>query len=298
MMTGSRLWSGSEQAFTAEVSQALIGCLANVDNGEEQFSALAREALDDSGCEIIELERTFWVEQFLCVLPRLLFDQLQKAARDSDSSVRDLVGQILDQRVENRAAGAYTVATPRQFREDVITLLQRLDEEARSKRLPPYVPRGADVSSLARSVRVRLGVRSDLCTDEPTGAAVGRAYRLPVERAENREPARPWSEVAAENRRLVVLADPGLGKSWLIRTETHRLCQQALRRAMRGDDVDTLLIPVPMRCDQLAASGEHGLAQAAADYLATQRMLPAMLCLWSACVDGGRRNRAAPRCPG
>lgn len=268
----ARIW---ERAFTGEVSQALIRCLASMDDeGQREFSALAGQALHDSGCDAADLNRTFWAEQFLCMLPRLLFERLKMTARDADSPVRNLVGHLLDQRAEARAASVQVMAaTPRQFREDLIALLRRLSEDARTGRLPPYLPCGADVSMLTRTVRVRRGLRTSLRQEVPAEETAGSAYRLPVERAEDSEPARPWPEVAAENRRLVVLADPGLGKSWLIRTETHRLCQQALAAVERGDDVDAL-IPVPVRCDQLVAGGGQTLAQAAAEYLVAQQLVP------------------------
>jgi len=180
-----------EPAFTRDVLQALIRCLANVNDGEREFVAVARQALHDSGCDVVSLDRVFWVEQFLCVLPRLLFEQLQTAALDSDSAVRELVGHLLDQRAEARAAHTQIVAaTPRQFREDMIELLHRLDEEARTGRLPPYLPRGADVSRLASTVRVRRGVRIGLLPEAPAKTAAEQAYRLPVERAAANEPAR------------------------------------------------------------------------------------------------------------
>ena len=73
--------------------------------------------------------------------------------------MRELVDHVLRQRAEARASGVEP-ATPREFREDVIALLRRLDEEARTGRLPPYLPPGADVTALARTVRVRLEVRT------------------------------------------------------------------------------------------------------------------------------------------
>jgi hypothetical protein len=253
-----------EPAFTTEVLRALIGCLARPTDAQSEFSGLALRALGDSGCDVMELERAFWVEQFLSVLPRLLFEQLKVAALGSDSAVRDLVGHLLEQRAESRATNAHAAAaTPRQFREDVTKLLHFLDEDARTGRLPPYLPRGADVSKLACTVRVRRGVRTSLRAEEPAEMTTGRAYRLPVERAEDAqdsEPAKPWPAVAAVNRRLVVLADPGLGKSWLMRTETHRLSRQAIDAVARREDVGALLIPVPVRCDELLASGGQSAA--------------------------------------
>ena len=86
-------------AFTTDVSQALIGSLAHVREGSNEFAALASQALLDSGCDVAELERTFWVEQFLYVLPQLLFEQLEIAASASES-VRQLVGYLLVARAE------------------------------------------------------------------------------------------------------------------------------------------------------------------------------------------------------
>jgi HEAT repeat protein len=264
-----------EQAFTTDVLQALVRCLANVNDGEREFAAVAVQALRDSGCDVMALDRVFWVAQFLCVLPRLLFDQLQTAALESNSAARDLVGHLLDQRAEARATRAQIVsATPRQFRDDTVALLHRLDEEARTGRLPPYLPRGADVSRLACTVRVRPGVRIGLHPEASAEAASEQAYQLPVERAAKSESAAPWPEVATGKPRVVVLGDPGLGKSWLIRTETHRLCRQALTTIERGDDVGALLIPLPVRCDQLVACDGESLAEAATGYLVAQRLVP------------------------
>ena len=136
------------------------------------------------------------------------------------------------------------------------------------------------MSALARTVRVRRGVRDDLGQEKLIRGAIreniegGRKdYRLPVERGEGSEPARSWPGVGGKYPRLIVLADPGLGKSWLIRMETRRLCRDALFRHSQGDDIATLPIPVPVRCDQLVGK-EGSLAEAAAGYLVAQKLLP------------------------
>ena len=99
-------------------------------------------------------------------------------------------------------------------------------------------------------------------------------------------------EIAATKRLLVVLGDPGLGKSWLIRTETHRLCQQALAAVERGDDIGGLADPLPVRCDQLvAAMGEPWPRRQLGTWRASGwcRHGPAR----SACADRCWRNHAA-----
>jgi predicted NACHT family NTPase len=156
------------------------------------------------------------------------------------------------------------------LRRDLITLLRGLDRQARTRRLPPYLPPGADVTALSRTVRVQLGIRGNPAG--PLGGQTGGSvYRLPVDRPLGSGRPRPWPEVAGEHRRLVVLADPGLGKSWLIRTETYRLCQDALARLAEGPG--PVVIPVPLRCDQLAAAAGPDLAGKAAGYLAAQGLL-------------------------
>lgn len=263
------IWTG---AFTVEVREALLRCLASADGGQTQFSVVATQALRESGCDVAELERVFWVDQFLSSFPSLLFAALKKSALSSGSHTRELIGHLLDQREDSRASAAdVEEATPRQFREDVINLLQRLDAQACKEGLPAYLPHDADVRVLAHTVRVTEGVRTQL---RPDRLGESTAYQLPVERAADRKSPRSWPLVEAENRRLIVLGDPGLGKSWLIRTETHRLCRLALASIQHSADVSAVLIPIPLRCDQLVASGGQQLARAAATYMVDQGLLP------------------------
>jgi HEAT repeat protein len=261
-------------AFTAEALQQLVMCLADP-SGEaaRHFADVAKQVLAGSGCDLGELGRALWVEEFLAVLPRQVFEALSAAAV-RDSAVRELVAHVLRQRADARASVGEP-ATPGELHSDLITLLRGLDERMRTGRLPRYLPAGADVTALSRAVRVRLQVRTALA-DVPGGAAPGgqsggSVYRLPVERSQDSEPPRPWPQIAGEHRRLVVLADPGLGKSWLVRTETHRLCKEALARLAAGPA--PVVIPVPLRCDQLAAAVGPDLAGKAAGYLVGQGLL-------------------------
>jgi hypothetical protein len=57
-------------AFAPEVAQALVACLADAGgDGQRRFAGVAVGALGRSGCDLAELERTCWVEQFVWVLP-------------------------------------------------------------------------------------------------------------------------------------------------------------------------------------------------------------------------------------
>lgn len=267
----ARMENAWHPVFTAkEVSQQLVASLADPwGDAGRRFADAARQALADSGSDIEALKRTLWVEQFLAALPRCLWEKLSTAAA-GEPAVRGLVDQVLSQRAEARASGVEP-ATPAELRSDLIKLLDGLDEQARAGRLPPYLPAGTDATELSRTARVRPQVRTGPSGDEPGGQTDDGVYRLPVDRLHDSEPPRPWPQVAAEYRRLVVLADPGLGKSWLVRTETHRLCGEALDHLPPAPG--PAAIPVPLRCDQLAAAAGRDLADRAAGFLVAQGLL-------------------------
>jgi HEAT repeat protein len=262
-------------AFTPVVSAALVACLADPSKASaDRFAELARQALVDSGCDLAVLGRTFWVDEFVAALPRRLFSSLSRASLHDDG-VRGLVDHLLRQRGDARARED-DAASPREFQRDLIALLRGLDAWARTGRLPTYLPAGADAIRLSRTISVRQGIRPGLAGDpamEVSGYKdMGGMYLLPTEHLQGN--GRPWSwpEVASQHRRLVVLGDPGMGKSWLIRTETHRLCGAGLARA--AADPSGVIIPIPLRCDQLVGAPGQDLADKTAGYLVAQGLLP------------------------
>jgi HEAT repeat protein len=263
-------------AFNPPVSSVLVDCLADPSSASvDRFARLARTALVDAGCDIAALERTFWVEEFLAALPRRLFSSLSEASL-RDSSLRSLVDHLLRQRGDARASEG-AVASPGEFRRDVIALSHRLDTVACTERLPAYLPTDMDVPTLSRPVRVRQGIRNDPARNRTSiysrnDDLGGGSYHLLAESSQTAGPLLLWPEAAAKYRRLVVLGDPGMGKSWLIRTETHRLAREAL--ASSQSDLRGGLIPVPMRCDQLADASGQDLADKVAGYLVAQDLLP------------------------
>ncbi len=175
-----------------------------------------------------------------------------------DQGVRAILDQL---------DGPSVTATAAEFAGDVRAFLRGLAEQAAHGRLPSYLGRHADVLGLTREVRVRAGIRRG----GGGPVADGRAYALAADRDQRECPPQPWPKFAAEHNRVVMLADPGLGKSWLIRTETHRLATAALAQA--DGDLAGLIIPIPLRCDQLAAAEGPDLPTRAASHLAAQGLL-------------------------
>jgi predicted NACHT family NTPase len=144
--------------------------------------------------------------------------------------------------------------------------------QAENGRLPSYLGGSRDVTSLSRDVLVRPGVRGSKPGQDPESRG-HQPYALAADR-DRRAAAKPelWLEAAANHDRLIVLADPGLGKSWLIRSETRRLARAALSDL--ADSGRAVIVPVPLRCDQLAAGEGPDLPSRAAAFLTAQGLLP------------------------
>jgi HEAT repeat protein len=262
----ARMW---RPAFTTTVLTALTRCLAAPSSATtDHFSRLAQDALAESGCDLEVLGQAFWVEEFLALLPRLLLQGMRTAALQ-DPTVDRLVRQLLAQRADDQASGPEP-ATPSEFRADLIALADGLIAQARADRLPKYIPHGTDLGALTRTVRVRAGLRArDTDIYKPQSNI---RYGLAAEQAPEVGVSLSWLEMAARCRRLVVLGDPGLGKSWLIRAEALRLAQAA-RAAVESRLGIAVPVPLPLRCDQLDAAEGGDLADKVTRHFATQGLL-------------------------
>jgi HEAT repeat protein len=270
----SEMAGALRSAFTTEVSAALVACLADPSpQASDRFAELALAALQDAGVDAKVADQGLWLEEFLVLLPRWLFDGLSGAAV-ADPAVRDLVGQLLAQRAEGRAAGQLP-ASPAEFRSDLIGMLTAVERRARAGRLPAYLPTGTDVVAVTRTVKVQEGLRAGHADRRPDDPAGGRDwYAVAGDRGGDSDRPLPWPQVMAAHQRLVVLGDPGLGKSWLIRTETLRLAKAA-RTALTESPRADVFVPVALRCDQLDAAPGTNLAAKAAAHLAGQGLLAA-----------------------
>lgn len=106
-----------------------------------------------------------------------------------------------------------------------------MDEDAIRRGVPERLVPGSDVLRMSRAVRLLGRVRRPQAdsAEETEPARRERAYVLAADRdAEGGAPPQPWEQVAAGHN-WVVVGDPGMGKSWLIRAETHWLAIVARR---------------------------------------------------------------------
>ncbi|MCM4079265.1 HEAT repeat domain-containing protein [Paractinoplanes hotanensis] len=253
-------------AFTADVVAQLMAVIVEPsDESRRRFGEVIREALEGAGCDLGTLERTISVDEFAHEFPAALWRELKLAAL-TQAELRDLVQLLFAQRTEHRASG-HAPAGPRDYQRDLAAYLQAVLTEAREA-LPEFLTPGR-AANLDQRVRVRVESRmSDRNTDSGD-ERTDRTYQPPVEfaglPAAAADQQQPWEELRESAHRIVVLADPGLGKSWLVRTETIRLALVALDSI---DEGRTAVLPVPLRAEQLTTVGGRSLGEVVVQHLA------------------------------
>ena len=228
----------------------------------------------------------------------IAFDEIRRRA-ETDPAARKVVDALglpeVDQLpIAGHLAG--TVTRPlagTQLRDELRGYLDRLEQQ-QHRRLPGYLPANFNLSLLSQRVRARPGVRVD-----PGAPASGRPADVyapagAFEGSDQRDATAPddkvgeWADVAQQHARIVALAHPGMGKSWLVRTETARLAQQARNGLEAGDPVEQLPIPFALRVDELASlldqngrsSGAARLAAAVTQDATRRHELSARLAVW------------------
>jgi HEAT repeat protein len=258
-----------ERAFTPKVCARLLGILSGTSPIAE-FHATALEALRDAGADASEFAPVIDVDEFLYALPRRLFYGLRDASVAPESPVRDLVSVLLQNAIASAVEAELRSASPREFADDLRALLMTLESQALREDLPRYVPPGVDLADLTTTIRVRPGIRAEA---RHRDAANPDPYALPADQFIERQVV-SWQDIADHEDRVVILGDPGMGKSWLIRWETARLAHRALDGLAAGLSTDSAVIPLPIRADVLAASEEMSLANAACGHLVSRYEVP------------------------
>lgn len=266
-------------AFTSELIRRLL-----VEHSPDQL----RQELTGRGMDLRQLEELLDVDLFLSSVQRLLRAGLTRAAYE-DETLRTLV--ILDdlQHLKKVAQGP-SPATDDHLRRVLPILLQEIEDDAARENLPSYLPPDSDLSRLNRDVRIRPDIRRP--TDEPTDRAELQALdarRLSQQSGLGREaPVQPWKDFAAANRRVMLLADPGLGKSWLVRAECARLASEARAALLAGADPTRVAIPVMARCDEVVRADGRTLGAALAEIIGRRHRLdPAVVSWLSGRIDDG-----------
>ncbi|BAY46069.1 hypothetical protein SAMD00079811_36760 [Scytonema sp. HK-05] len=85
-------------------------------------------------------------------------------------------------------------------------------------------------------------------------ADLKRAYALKSGDNESPQEQVNWKTAKAQHKNIIVLADPGMGKSTLLRLEALSTAQQARQEIENGQELDVVVFPLYLRLSDLADS--------------------------------------------
>jgi HEAT repeat protein len=214
--------------------------------------------------------------------PREVIDRILAIAQeDYPDAVPARVAEVSES-----GFGLTMVAIDVDLRAQLSDYLQRVSEEARTGRLPTYYPASFDFQKLHQRVRIHTSSAS-LPRGRLRGHGLGCVYWPEAPEAADESAVVAWATVAQRHRHVVVLGQPGSGKTWLLRSEAHRLAVAAQRQLDDGGMLRHIAVPLWVRFDELAdqltsasAAPSGGLATALLALLGTRYQLPPTVICW------------------
>ena len=252
-------WTGSGERLLAPFTDPNVAewvVAASLSSPEEpavaQGTLLA--ALQHAGRDFVLLAADLGVEgeTFLRVLPGTIRDEVIAAAYQTDSPLRDLAQLAILRQIAGRSQPHEIAALPAwELRDQVARLLdcERAWHERAVRDLPYLIGHPAPLS-LDTAVGVRVGLRREISaattsTNEIYQPVSGRGVAHVGD-------ALSLNEAIARHARLVVLADPGMGKTWMMHTQAARIASSSrLRLGVAAPQVvpDDLIVQVAVRCE-------------------------------------------------
>lgn len=195
------------------------------------------------------LSQTVDVERLLDVFSSALWDELSAEAVKPGSPLAPLWTHSVFATILSRLSDDQLPSlSSAEIRERLIDYLRQVDARARDR--PLLAPERFDLDALHQQVRTRTAGPAKF-RNQPTD----HVY-LPKGAHEADDPSGIswWTAIRDRHRHLVVLGEPGYGKTWLLRYEAHLLAVAALAYLCRGGDPEQVQVPVWLRLDELVAA--------------------------------------------
>ena len=217
---------------------------------EERWRAEFLRALS-GGRDVELLGRTVDVGRLLDAFSAAFWDELGAAAVKDGSPLASLWTHTVLSRILGRLDAHHLPRLPAgEVRDRLAEYLWQV--KARTGERPSLAPERLDVEGLHQRVRIRT--RMLRAGRQPGEQPADRAY-LPkgAHEADDVATIEWWTAVRDRHPRLVVLGEPGYGKTWLLRHEARRLGVAGIARLDGGEQPEQVHVPVWLRLDELAA---------------------------------------------
>lgn len=255
--------------------------------GAEQL----RDELEQQGLDVDKLETEYGldVDELFRVLPGTLTDELMHEALADDSPLGEKYQLVALRRIAeaitaDEVAPLSPLAARDQLRDYLTKVVEWTEERMREV---PYLEHAPDVDRLDQVVQMRVGLRRevDLRQSEEgdvtqSGRAAAARYYPLASHIHAERASLDWDEAMRRYERLVVLADPGLGKSWSLYRHARTLAHDGIARIDERVPPASIVVPVLARCDALGSTGQHSLSDAAVQVLAQRHTLTPSFRAW------------------
>ncbi|BBY65490.1 NACHT domain-containing protein [Mycolicibacterium helvum] len=201
-------------------------------------------------------------DHFCEILPACVIDAIITAGAQPGSRITPQALLFAIRQTPQLAALRVPTLDPLQVREQVANWCRRESERQQHniERLA-YLKGRDDPANINVEANVRVGLRRKTQpTDNP--------YLPAAARPTANEDLSTYDNVVNNHQQVIVLGDPGVGKSWALQMHAIRLAKNAADQ-LGNDDVnpDDVDLPIALRCDALAAH-PGALAEAAVAELA------------------------------
>ncbi|MGB3404219.1 MAG: HEAT repeat domain-containing protein, partial [Microcoleaceae cyanobacterium] len=88
-------------------------------------------------------------------------------------------------------------------------------------------------------------------------AEIKQAYALKARAEESKRTQVDWKQAKKEHKKIIVLADPGMGKSTLLKIEALTTAQQERQKLDNQQTVDAVIFPIFLRLSELAQTDDE-----------------------------------------
>lgn len=232
--------------------------LINVD--ERETADLLKALMRTAGIDMPKVSRalSLEVDGFLHWLgPSLIIEIRNQAAHDAETFV-DLLAALrsdFPQSIE---------ISPGQLRRTVRSYLNAVLINCDYRLKNPYAPNDISQQPFDQTAHLRVEVRKDVAESSTSDQ---KYDPLSVRTLNNKTQIISWEKLESQNTNLLILADPGLGKTRLLYLHAENLAHAALGKLKVHKNVNDLNLPIIIRCDSLHATLHKSLEQACASVL-------------------------------